>query len=180
MNKTTLALIGVGGILGAVLVIGGLLFLSYSNKEIRLRNAIINKQTDNKNEMDAMWKKISQAAQVTDLQKKALTEIFNGYAQARTPEGGGALAQWVKEAVPSVDQTTFRNLQNIITGSRDGFVMRQKELIDLKREHDNILDTFPGSLILGSRSKINIVVVTSDRTEESFKSGKDNNINLLN
>ncbi len=177
------ALIAAAGFVGVVvitivIIIG--MYVTYSNAEVRLRNTITAKQTDNKSEMDAMWKTISQTAQVTEEQKNALMEIFNGYAQARTGEGGGSLMKWVQESVPNVDQSTYRNLQNIITAQRDGFKFRQKELLDLKREHDNLIDTLPSKLFVGGRGKINVVIVTSTRTEGAFQSGKDDDVNLFN
>lgn len=179
MNKTLLAVIGVAGVGVLAIVMVAIMWVTYSNAEIRMRNAIVAKQTDNKNEMDNMWKQISQVTQVTDEQKKALMEIFNGYATARTGTNPGAsLAKWIHEAIPNVDQSTFKNLQNIISAKRDGFVMRQKELLDLNREHDNQIDTFPSSLFVGSRGKINIVIVTSSRTEGAFQSGKDDDVSL--
>lgn len=181
MSKTLLAVLGfVGvGILLLVIILG--MGVSFHNKEVKLRNLIVNKQTDNKSEMDAMWKTIDQNAQVTVMQKDALREIFNDYAAGRTPKGGsGALALWVKEAVPNVDQRTYTLLMNTITAQRDGFKFRQKELLDFKREHDNIIDTFPNVIfatILG-RNKIDVVIVTSSRTEDAFKTGKDDNVTL--
>ena len=178
MNKTVVAVIGLVGVLILTVIMFVGMYVTYSNAEVRLRNAIVAKQTDNKNEMDNMWKQISQVTQVTDEQKKALVEIFNGYATARTGNGGGSLVKWVKEVVPNVDQSTFKNLQNIISAKRDGFVMRQKELLDLNREHDNQIDTIPSSLFVGGRGKINITIVTSTRTENAFQSGKDDDTSL--
>jgi hypothetical protein len=133
--------------------------------------------------MDKMWKNISQTAQVTEEQKRALMEIFNGYATARAGTGdNGSLMRWVQESVPNVDQSVYRNLQNIILAERDGFARRQKEILDFKREHDNLIDTFPNNMfaaVLG-RAKINVIIVTSDRTEKAFESGKDNDVNLFN
>lgn len=181
MNKT---LIGCGillviGIIIAV-ILGGY-FVSVMNKETGLRNQITAKQTDNTSEYDNLWKKLSQAAQVTDGQKEALRSIIIGYADARKA-GAGSLATMVKEAVPNVDTSTFNNLMNIVTASRDAWTMRQKELIDLKREDDNIIDMFPSSvvcMILG-RQKIEIKIVTSTRTGEAFKTGKDDDVDLFN
>jgi hypothetical protein len=84
----------------------GLYFISVSNKETKLRNLITAKQTDNTSEYDNLWKKLSQAAQVTDAQKEALREIIIGYADARK-SGMGSLATSVKEAVPNVDSYNF-------------------------------------------------------------------------
>ena len=48
--------------------------------------------------------------------------------------------------------------------------MRQKELIDLKREHDLLLTRFPSNIFLAmlGKSKIDITVVTSTKTEKVF------------
>jgi hypothetical protein len=181
MNKTLIGC-GIFLVLGLVIVlILGIFFVTTMNKETRLRNQITAKQTDNTSEYDNLWKKLSQSAQVTDAQKEALREIIVGNAQARK-SGGGSLATMVHEAVPTVDTSTFNNLLNIVTSSRDAWTMRQKELIDLKREHDNIIDLFPSNLIcmvLG-RQKIDIKIVTSSRTGEAFKTGKDDDVDLFN
>lgn len=182
MNKTLIAVLGfLGvGVLAAVMLF--VMGISFHNKEVRLRNTIVNKQTDNKNEMDAMWKNISQVAQVADKDRKSLMEIFNGYADARTPQNAGSIMNWIKEAIPSVDNKTMVNLQNVIVSQRDGFKFRQKEILDLKREHDNIIDTFPNAIFAGflGRKKIDVVIVTSTRTEDAFKSGKDDDTKLFN
>jgi hypothetical protein len=168
-----------------VVVIGiglGVFVVSTLNGEVRLRNAIVAKQKDNTSEFDNMWKKISQVAQVTDAQKDALLEIFQGYAKARSAgKEGGSLANWIHEAVPNVDTSTFNNLQNLISSSRDGWTMRQKELIDLNREHDNMIDVFPSSLVCSmfGREKIEIIIVTSGRTERTFETGKDDDVDVF-
>ena len=83
MSKTLLAVLGFFG-LGILLVVVLLgMGVSFHNKEVKLRNLIVNKQTDNKNEMDAMWKNISQVAQVAEKDRSSLMELFNGYAQGR-------------------------------------------------------------------------------------------------
>jgi len=183
MSKGWIIALVVGGSLALVLLILAVYAIGVNNKEARLRNAITAKQTDNTNEYDAMWKKIKQSAEVTDGQKEALRQIFVDHAKARAGEGGqkGALALWIKESCPNVDTSTFNNLMNIITGSRDRFTMRQKELLDMKREHDNMIDTFPSSMILGflGRAKIDVVIVTSGRTKEAFRTGEDDDTSVF-
>lgn len=170
-------IIVIGAILLVAVVIFASMFVSYSNQERRLRNQITAKQRDNTSELDNVQKKISQSVQVTDLQMAAIKDIIVGNAQARKG-GSGTLATFVTEAVPNLDTTTFQNLQNVIAGSRDAFTMRQKELLDLKREHDNLIDTWPSSMIVGGRGKIDVVIVTSSRVKENFSNGEDNDIKL--
>ena len=177
MNKGCTVALGVFGIIVLVVMVLGGSIVGTFNTEVSLRTTIENKITDNKSEFDNMWKKISQVAQVTEGQKEALKEILIGYANARSQgrDGSGSFINALHEAIPNVDTTTFNNLQNIIVGSRDSFTMRQKELLDLKREHDKLLRTFPSNVILGmfGRKEIDITIVTSSRTEKTFEDRKD-------
>ncbi|TRZ79944.1 hypothetical protein D4R86_05155 [bacterium] len=182
MSKGLIVGLGIVGILViTILVLGGMIIGTF-NTEVALRTTIEQKQIDNTSEFDNMWKKISQVAQVTEGQKEALKEILVGYANARSQgrDGSGSFINAIHEAIPNVDTTTFNNLQNIIVGSRDSFTMRQKELLDLKREHDKLLRTFPSNVILGmfGRKEIDITIVTSSRTEKTFETGKDDDVRI--
>lgn len=155
--------------------------INISNTEIELKSLIEAKQKDNKNEYDAMWKKISQVAEVTDEQKKALIDIFKNYAEARSDKSNNLAMKWIKESIPNVDVSTYKNLQNIIISSRERFVLRQKELIDLKREHDLLLRKFPSGFILQclGRKEIDIQVITSGKTEKAFETQKDDSVSVF-
>jgi len=182
--EKTGCLIGIAGAIlaGLFLVIMFFWAVGVSNGEARMRNAIVAKQKDNTSEFDSMWKKIDQVAQVTDMQKEALKDIIVSHAKARTgaEENKNLLMKWVQESVPNVDQSTFTKLMNVITSSRDGFAFRQKALLDLSREHNNLLTVFPCSMVLSilGRQPIDVTIVTSTRTENVFKTGKDDDVNL--
>lgn len=176
MKTPILAALGFIVITGMGLLAWG---VSTSNAEIRLRNLITAKQRDNQSELDNMQKKILQSAEVSSAQMEAIKGIVVGYADARGSNASGTFINAVAEAVPNVPVETFRNLQNIITSSRDAFTQRQKEILDLKREHDDLRTTFPASLICGARPEITVQIVTSSRAEEDFRTGKDDNIKLF-
>ena len=158
----------------------GLTYVSYSNNEIRLRNTIEAKQKDNTSEFDNMWKKISQVSQVAEKERSSLMEIFNSHAQARTGENNDKLImKWVQESIPNISSDLFKNLQNIIIGSRDSWTMRQKELISLNNERNILIEQFPGSLFLSSRPKIEIKIITSSKTDRTFETGKDDDVGVF-
>lgn len=182
MSKVLLIAGGLFAAFVVFVIVVALWGISVSNKETRMRATIMAKQKDNTSEYDNMWKKISQVAQVTDAQKEALKEIFVQYAQARN--GGDSknlLFKSVKEAIPNVDTTTFNKLMDVIVSSRDSFTMRQKEILDFKREHDIMIDTVPGGWLLSflGREKINVTIVTSSRTEKAFETGKDDDVDVF-
>lgn len=172
-------------IIGVIVAIGafvGIYVVSTLNKETGQANALNAKQRDNQSELDNTIKKISQTGQVTVAQKEALKEIIVGHAEERSAgKQGGSLANWIHEAVPNVDTSTFNNLQNLIAASRDRWTMQQKELLDLNREHDNTITMFPSSLVcsLFGRKKIDVTIVTSTRTEKAFETGVDDDISVF-
>jgi hypothetical protein len=159
-------------VLIGVIVLG--MYVSYNNKEVALRNQAIAVQKDLHNQLDLTTKKISQTAQVTKLQMDSIKDIIIGNSQARG-KSNGSLATLVHEAVPDIAPTTpaFTNLQNIIAGARDSYATKQTLLLDVKREHDNLLDKVPSGWFVGGRPRIEVQIVTSSRVEESFRSGVD-------
>lgn len=156
-------------------------FVVYNNREVRLRNDITASQNANQVVYDRVWKVIQQQAGVTDKYSEDFRKIYREIMDARNPTGQGTLVKFITEANPNFDSSIFRTLMTSIEGNRRDFEMAQRTLLDKKREHDNLLGTFPASLymaILG-RQPINVTLVTSDRTEEAFRSGKDNNLDLF-
>lgn len=155
------------------------------NTETQQANLVKTKQVDNHNEFDNMWKSIAQSANITEEQAKQVSNIIIGYAKERSNQGKGSLAAMVHEVVPNVDSTsqTFQNLMNVVNAKRDSWTMRQKELLDLNRIHNNTLQTMPGSFVcsLFGRKEIEVKIVTSDKTEKAFETGKDDSeVKLFN
>lgn len=181
MTKTTITILAATGIFLSSILFSGCYTVGVLNTEAQIKIQFETKQKDNKNEYDAVWKEIEQVAQVTAAQKNALKDILVGYAEARTGAGNkGSLFNSVKEAVPNLNPEVYNKLINVITAKRDGFVMRQKELLDLEREHNTPFNQFPDSIVLSifGRQKVSSILVTSTRTEASFETGKDDNIDL--
>ncbi len=170
--------VAIGGAVATFLIVLMGYGISVSNTEVRLRRAIEAKLTDNGSEFDNLFKKINQVCQVTEQQKTAISELVTGYAEARGGSKPGFVTM-LQEAVPNQSFTAYEKLANVITASRDSWTMRQKELIDLKREHDTLRSTFPSSMIVGGRPEIAIVVVTSSHAKEVMKTGSDDELDLF-
>lgn len=167
------------GAVGALTI--GAYGVSTYNAASKLHNLYDAKLVDNSSEFDNMWKKIAQTAQIPEAKKNALKEIFESQAAARTGKGGGGeLMKWVQESIPNPDLSEYKTVLNIIVSSRDSWTFRQKELVDIARQYNEMLSTFPSNVFLGffGMQKINPKVITSSRTENAFSSGKDDDINL--
>lgn len=163
------------------LLIGVPLYVSKSNKEVRVRNQITAQQEVLASHYDKMWKTLSQKAQVSSEYKDAFAEIYPDLIAGRYEKDGGAkmfLAKVVKEDNPEFDTDLYKDLSRSIESQRTSYHHEQSALLDLKREHDDILDTFPGSVLLSDREKIKVNIITSTRTDNAFETGKDDNVEL--
>lgn len=188
MTKLTMALIAIFAVL--IITVGTLFIwgVSLNNSEVTLRTSIENKITTNTADFDNMKKIIIQNAQVSEKEAEVLRDLIVGYAEARGGSGssgglGGMISvKVIQESVPSITSIeTLRNLQNIITSERNKWTLRQKELVDFKREHDMLLRKFPGVILFSilNRKEMEIPIITSESTQEAFETGQDNDTKLF-
>lgn len=179
-TKTLAVFGGVIAVFLLLVVVAVLVGVSISNSEVRLRNEIAAQQKANEAVYDTMWKIIQQEAEVSDQYQKKFYEGFGKIIGSRyEKERGGALLSMITEANPKFDTGLFAKLMRSIEGQRTVFLQNQKRLLDLKAEHDNVRATFPGSLICGGRPAIEVVIITSQKTDDAFKKGKDDDTNLF-
>lgn len=180
MNSSVGKIVAMVGVI--VLVVGmivGMMWVTTSNSEIRLRTQIKAQQTSCTVVFDNTWKIISQKAQVSDKYKEAFKDIYPKLMEGRYGNArGGALLSFITESNPNFDVSLYKDLMNAIEAQRNTFTREQNKLIDLKREHDTLLQTFPSSMFVGSRSTIEIQIVTSGKTKEAFSTGEENDVKL--
>lgn len=150
--------------------IGGNIWVSLSNQEIQLRQQVVAQQQNNQVVFDTTWKIIQQVAEVANQYKDAFAKIYPDLMNARYGKGDGTLMKWIQEKNPDFDTSLYNKVANAIEAQRTNFANEQKKLIDLKREHDTLCMTFPGSMFLSGKQDIKIDVVTSTTTEQAFKS----------
>lgn len=176
MKKTALFLT-LGTVLTLV-VLTGLMYVSYSNTEVKLRNTIEAQQQACEAYYDKLWKVLQQKAGVTDQYKGAFKEIYSDLISGRYQDKD-LLFKFVVESNPQFDASLYKDLMASIEAERNGFLMEQRRLIDLDREHRTLRQTIPGSWFVGGRPDMKITVVTSERTEAVFTSGQENDIELF-
>lgn len=169
---TMIALAVAGGVLAVALMVFGM-YASYNNTEIGLRSQIKAVQKSNEAVFDAVWKIIKQQAQIADKYKDSFQDIYKGIMSERYSKGDGSLMKWITESNPNFDTKLYENVSNSIEAQRLSFLREQQKLLDLKREHDNILRQIPSVWFVGSRPEIEVVIVTSVKSDEAFKTGKE-------
>jgi hypothetical protein len=170
-------LIGLGVVL-VLLIWGAVWAVGLSNKEVLIRNEFNAQQKNCEIVFDKMWKTIKDEANVTDQYKEGFREIYVGMMDARYGNDGNAgketLMKWIQESNPTFDPSLYAKLMNTIEGSREGFTVEQKKLLDINRTHRNLCSTFPNSMILSGRPAFDVKLVTSAQTKEAYATGEDN------
>jgi hypothetical protein len=184
MSTATKVLIGFMVLtLGSALAVGGYV-LSVRSSANRMEKNVVYQYEQNKNNYDKMWKTFKETAGVTSMYTEDLEKVYKSAIQGRYGEGGSkAVIQMLKEQNPNFDQSSYKRLQEIIEAGRSDFEENQKMLLDKKKQYVTFLDELPEGAIAGffGFPKVDLnqfQIVTSDRTEGTFKDKKDDEIKL--
>ena len=159
--------------------------ISTSNEEVDLRNRFKQKMDERTAFYDKMWKTISQKSQIAIKNDSSFTNNIN-IIMAGRKDAQGVFMKWVQESNPNANyeavSALYADLSRAVEGQRDGFFMEEKMIQSIVLEHDNIMTKFPSGWILSSfmgRTRLVYKPITSDRTDEVIKTGKDNNVQVF-
>lgn len=180
MKTKTIIICAVAGLFTLLLTIGIVLNISYGNEAKTLKAKITAKQSNQANVFDAMWKIISQKAQLTEDYKNSFSKVLTDMVESRYSKGDGSLMKWVQEQNPTLDASVYRDLGNTIESQRMGFVSEQKELLDMSAQFNILISRFPGSFFLSDEVPIYPKLILSSKTEQAQKTGKDDDVKLFN
>lgn len=178
MKKNTIVLLVCAGLVALMAFIYIGMRFSYRNAEVSLRNLAKAQQEQNKVIYDKTWKTISQRAQITDKYEQAFKDIYSRIMDARYKDEN-LLFKFVTEQNPTLSPDLYRELADAVESNRLEFANVQKRLLDIKREHDNLRMRFPGSWFVGDRPELVLQIVTSTKTEKTFATGKEDDIQLF-
>ena len=178
----------IGGLfIALVVLLGGVAlvsYISYGNYGARTENALQTKLDDNRQMLGKHSTQIGEMAQVNDMYKDDLKEVYTAAVEGRYGENGsGAVMQWIQEQNPNMDSTLYVRLSQKIEANRDEFANAQRALLDQKRAYQNALDVFWSGLWLklAGYPKINlddIKVVNSTHSNKAFETGVDDGVQL--
>lgn len=166
-----------------VLVLLASTFISFSNREIDLRVAFNQKASERVSFYDKMYKILSQKTQIAVKNDSSFKEVVNAQVQGQK-NGEQVMWAWVQQSNPTATYSEvtklYQELSRTVEGERNGFFEQEKFLQDIKRQHDALLNKFPGSFynLFLNRKELPYKPIQATLTEQVFKTGKDDNIKL--
>ncbi len=179
-----------GGALVALLVVGSIVAVlaasyitnfNYGNKVERQIEAT---HTDNRNVLAQYSTRIIEMAQVPDMYKEDVMDIYEGALTGRYGENGSqAMFQFLQEQNPQIDASLYTNIQQSMEAGRNQFQNSQTRLIDLKRGYETRLGSFYSGfwLSVAGYPKIDLAsfnIVVNDHSNEAFETGIDNGLTI--
>ena len=178
--KTKLIIgISVAVIVALSLLIGIGCYFSYNNEEVSLRQEAEAQRGKIESVYDAMWKILSQKAQVSNEYKDAFAKIYPELIEGRYSQGDGSLMKWIQESNPEFDTSLYKDLMQSIELQRTIFMKTQEQMLDLIREHTVLCTTYPGKWFISNKRPIDYTIISSTRSKMTMETGIDDDVDLF-
>lgn len=175
-NIIIIAIIGVIAIFGIAVAS---MYFSYNNQEVELRQQTEAQRGKVEANFDAMWKIISQQAQVTDEYKDAFKEIYPALIEGRYSQGDGTFMKWIQESNPDFDASLYKTLMQTIEVQRISFTKDQARMLDIIREHETLCETYPGKWFISNKTPIEYTIISSTKSKITMETGIDDDVDLF-
>lgn len=179
MNKNTIITICV---VAFMLLIGLITFsmsVSYKNDEVRYVNQFKAEEQVIEAVYDNMWKSIQQIAEVSDEYKTSFKDIYVEIIDKRYSKDNGMLMKWITESNPNFDTKLYEKLATVIEVERRRFLNAQTKIIDIQRQHNNMLDVIPSKWFLSSCQRLEYEVISSSKTKQVMQTRMDDDIDVF-
>lgn len=174
-------------IIAGLVIFGFIIFgslVGFSNDEVDLRNRFKQKMDERTAFYDKMWKTLAQKSQIALKNDSSFARSVDAIMAGRK-NAPGLFMEWVQESNPNAnyDQVSelYKDLSRSVEGQRDGFFIQEKMIQGIVLEHSNLIGKFPGSFynIFFGRKPLEYKTITSDRTDDVIRTGKDNDVKLF-
>jgi hypothetical protein len=130
---------------------------------------------------DKVWKVIDQKVQILGAYREDFKAIIRDEMTQRYQgeQKGSPMMKFIQENNINISTELYKEIMDCIEGQRTEFTSVQKRLIDIKFQHDKLLVTPPWNMFLKGKKPLEIRLVTSSKTERTFETGKEDDVQLI-
>lgn len=162
----------------------GLTYATYANQGNRMDVAINAKHKNLENVLSSGYQQISGVAQVAEIAKDDLKEVFTAAITAREGEDGSrAVFKMVTESNPNFDPNLYREIQRVVQATKKEYQTEQTAFIVQKAQYQEALGTVWGGwwLKLAGYPKTNLAdlkIVTTGKASRAIETGVEEEISI--
>jgi hypothetical protein len=159
-------------------------YSSFNNTDVDYRTTFTMETKKRTAFFDKMWKKISGKSQIAVKYDSSFIRIVQTAMDPRK-DGANIMMKWVTESNPTMQASTVQELYvelgRTIDSEREGFYEREEMLASIEQQHTKFLLSFPNNFwnIFMGRKPVEYSPITSSRTEEVMRTGKDDSISVF-
>lgn len=192
MKRLGLILLAVVVVIVALVVF--MVDMNIDNQEKDFRKNFMAQLKVNKTAHDVMWKTLKQDASVTEKYAADFSErVLPALVEGRI--GKGEMMKWITESNPTFSSALYEKLMDKIGIERDKFKFSQDRTIDIQNSWNKLIENKPQKWFINSelfdksadglyvneeiQALIDYKPVTSTQTEDVFKKGVDDNVELF-
>lgn len=155
-----------------------IMYFAYNNQEIALRKEAEAQEKAITSVHDTMWKVIKEKASVSEKYRETFEKIYPELINGRYKDNDVAM-KWIQEANPDFDTSLYTELMQTIEAQRMYFQTAQERMLDIIREREILIDSFPQKWFISNRQPIHYTVIASDQSNHVIKSRVDNDTLIL-
>lgn len=183
MRNSTIIKLALAGLLVIVMFVVGSNFVGFSNTEIEIHTTFDQKIKERTAFYDKMYKIIAQQSQIAVKNDESFKENVNAIMENRK-DSPQLFMKWVTESNPNANYNEvselYKTLSRSVEAQREGFFVQEKVLMDVERQHKNLIQKFPGSFYnyFLDRKAVKYEPIQSSLTQGVMKTGIDDSIKL--
>lgn len=188
MSKTTKIVLAIVSLMFVGLISIGVWFtmtyIHYSDMGNRLEVTLVAKHKNLENVLSSGYQQISGVAQVTEMARDDLKEVFVAAITAREGEDGSkAVFKMITESNPNVDPSLYREVQRVVQATKQEYQAEQTAFLTQKAQYQEVLgQVWAGFwLKLVGRPKIDLdslKIATTGAAAKALETGVEEEIKL--
>ena len=164
----------------AVLVVALVaMYFSYNNKEIALRKEAEAQKGKIESVHDKMWKVIKQKANVSEQYREMFEKVYPDIIAGRYSGEGAMAMKWIQEANPEIDASLYKDVMQAIEIQREHLHTAQTRMLDVIREREALIESYPSRWFISNKSKIEYEVISSTRSKTVMETGLDDDVEIF-
>lgn len=154
--------------------------IGYQNDEVRLVNEFKAQEKKIEATHDNLWKILTEKAGVAKEYAAQFDSIYSHIMSERYENNDKVIFNWITESNPNFSDDLYKEVSIAIEVQRKQFLASQEKIIDIVREHNNMLDVIPAKWFIGGRERLEWEVISSAKSKDVMNTRMDDDLKLWN